>query len=310
MPVRLLRLPYDAQKIILNQRTLKEKFIFSTLSNRSRNLVRRILKGQSFSIHFHNNRPTRIKFDKNSIMTLHIDTPNFQSVFDFLRTSKKQLSDDDLSVFLLNHLTYILNQPEVSLSFDGKSPWNTHILERIKRLNLKCSKVDAYNCNYETAQYLLQNCNDARKLVVSTSKDVKCSVDELQPFQSDWVSIDMNTSLTVDQFIFLFNNCERVVLEKQIFNDNDIIKLFLWWMENSKAEHIQVKCCKEVSMKRIMEELDGTEVRDKVIVSEGEVETTGMRFVIYSKNRTKALIYRYYSWITLITFFQLIPNGR
>ncbi|CAL2046599.1 unnamed protein product [Caenorhabditis brenneri] len=286
MPVPLLRLPYDAQKIILNQCTLKEKFIFSTLSNRCRNLIRRILKGQSFSIHFHNNLPTRIKTDKNSIMTLHIDTPNFQSVFDFLRTSKfqnNQLSDDDLSVFLLNHLAYILNQPEVSLSFDGKLPWNSHILEQIKRLNLECSKVDAYNCNYETAQYLLQNSNNSRKLVVSTSKDVKCSVDELQPFQSDWVSIDMNTSLTVDQFIFLFKNCERVVLEKQIFNDDDIIKLFLWWMENSKAEHIQVKCCKEVSMKRIMEGLDGTEVHDKVIVSEGmivcpDVQNASARF--------------------------------
>lgn len=303
MEIPLLRLPYDAQWMILNDWVIKDRFILSTISIRSRDLVKRCQKRQKFVVTFRNNTPTDIQSPGQNGMRLDVNSLWNVDIYDFLRTwnfRHSQLDNNDLTAIVLEHFSYIFNNPDIIFYFSMQYSRNPSLLEQIKRLKLTLKEVNLCNCSSEICCYLLQWCHEAKiinLLGLSSAKDLG---NQLKPFSADSILIQMRTQFTVDQFIRLFMNCRSVQL-CQVFNEDDLIKLLSAWKEGSKLECIRVNYCKAISGPTFMEELAGEMVH--VRISEREVTESGM--MIFSNTGTRALIYKIpVSVVILTTNFQ------
>ncbi|CAL2041608.1 unnamed protein product [Caenorhabditis brenneri] len=305
----LLRLPCLARGHVVMIMDIREQYLFSTLSKKSKNVtkngvrqLRYVFELELFTYAVQFNIKKESSSEQLSITIHQIEEEEWDVNYIPLNIIIMKVEDiREKSIELLIYLKELFKMVRFVLDCNRTpNDFIKQFLTTVKNLKIPVHKLDVGNKedqDNETYEWILKNCRDVKKLKIRYGTTPDFKFDAQQPFTFDNCHLYEAFWLTLDHMTRLFWDCRLFTTWKYDYKmtDRDFNQFIKLWIEGgSKLEYVDIPVNESTNFQEVMTDIEKVPVENAYIENCPTNFSPGSAFKIQRKNGQEAVVCHVY----------------
>ncbi|CAL2041599.1 unnamed protein product [Caenorhabditis brenneri] len=298
----LLRLPGLAREHVLKVMDVREQYLFSRLSKKSKRIAKNGIRLISYVYKIVLSSEATlidIRQDWSREWFRFVILP-IENVQHNISLNEMVFKVDDFIDKSIDLLIFLEEQFNIS-RFTLRCEQVLHdcivrFIASVKKVSIKIYELDVYReedeVTNDTCLWVMDNCRDVKRLTITCATTADFEWDSQESFTSEYCSLLDAPWLTVDHITRIFWNCRffEVVDERHKMTSQDMSQLIKLWMEGSKLEFIEIGGNELFDFDQVMNDIEKEPVIRAHVMNEIWEFREGEAFKIVQNNGTEAVV--------------------